>query len=185
MAKIIGNTTATPMPVADWNQTDPKKGDYIKNKPTIPTDVSDLNNDIGYISVVDDQLSAESTNPVQNKVIASAINGLSGLVGDKSVAEQINETLSRVLPKITTVTLSAANWVGDTSPWSQVMTINGATANSKVDFQPTAAQIDEMQDNDIAFIAENSDGIVTAYAIYSKPEVDYEMQVLITEVQIV
>jgi hypothetical protein len=32
---IIGNTTATPNPQADWNQTDDKKADYIKNKPTL------------------------------------------------------------------------------------------------------------------------------------------------------
>lgn len=35
MAKIIGNTTATPTPRPDWNQTDETKADYIKNKPTI------------------------------------------------------------------------------------------------------------------------------------------------------
>lgn len=35
MAKIIGNTTATPNPQADWNQTDSTKADYIKNKPVI------------------------------------------------------------------------------------------------------------------------------------------------------
>lgn len=35
MAKIIGNTTATPNPQPDWNQTDENKADYIKNKPTI------------------------------------------------------------------------------------------------------------------------------------------------------
>lgn len=34
MAKIIGNTTATPNPRPDWNQTDETKADYIKNKPT-------------------------------------------------------------------------------------------------------------------------------------------------------
>jgi hypothetical protein len=33
MAKIIGNTTATPNPRPDWNQTDETKADYIKNKP--------------------------------------------------------------------------------------------------------------------------------------------------------
>ena len=37
MAKIIGNTTATPMAIPDWNQTDEKKADYIKNKPTLGT----------------------------------------------------------------------------------------------------------------------------------------------------
>ena len=35
MAKIIGNTTATPNPRPDWLQTDETKADYIKNKPNI------------------------------------------------------------------------------------------------------------------------------------------------------
>ena len=35
MAKIIGGTTSTPMRVPDWNQTDPTKADYIKNKPDL------------------------------------------------------------------------------------------------------------------------------------------------------
>lgn len=34
-SKIIGNTTATPNPQPDWNQTDPTKADYIKNKPDL------------------------------------------------------------------------------------------------------------------------------------------------------
>lgn len=33
--KIQGNTVGTPMPVADWNQTNPRKADYIKNKPDV------------------------------------------------------------------------------------------------------------------------------------------------------
>lgn len=35
---------------ADWSQTDSTKKDYIKNKPTIPTKVSQLNNDLGYLT---------------------------------------------------------------------------------------------------------------------------------------
>ena len=35
MAKIIGNTTATPNPRPDWEQDDQTKADYIKNKPDI------------------------------------------------------------------------------------------------------------------------------------------------------
>ena len=31
--EIVGNTTATPYPRPDWNQTDATKADYIKNKP--------------------------------------------------------------------------------------------------------------------------------------------------------
>lgn len=36
--EIIGNTTATPNPRPDWNQTDETKADYIKNKPEILTE---------------------------------------------------------------------------------------------------------------------------------------------------
>lgn len=34
--KIRGSTVGTTMPRPDWNQTDPKKADYIFNKPDIP-----------------------------------------------------------------------------------------------------------------------------------------------------
>ena len=36
VSPIYGNTTATPNPQPDWNQTDSTKADYIKNKPVIP-----------------------------------------------------------------------------------------------------------------------------------------------------
>lgn len=35
MREIIGNTTATPNPRPDWNQTDETKADYIRNKPDL------------------------------------------------------------------------------------------------------------------------------------------------------
>lgn len=35
MAKIMGGTTATPMRVPDWEQTNPLRADYIKNKPNM------------------------------------------------------------------------------------------------------------------------------------------------------
>ena len=33
MSKVIGNPTTTPMAIPDWNQKNPLKADYIKNKP--------------------------------------------------------------------------------------------------------------------------------------------------------
>lgn len=35
MAKIIGGTASTTMPVPDWEQTNPRRADYIKNKPDV------------------------------------------------------------------------------------------------------------------------------------------------------
>lgn len=45
-------------------------------------------------TVVDDALSSTSTNPVQNKVVNTAISGLNTLVGNKKVFEQITEAIS-------------------------------------------------------------------------------------------
>lgn len=38
---------------SDWNEADNTADDYIKNKPTIPTKTSDLNNDSGYVTDLD------------------------------------------------------------------------------------------------------------------------------------
>jgi hypothetical protein len=38
--KVRGNAVGTTMPRPDWNQTDPKKADYILNKPTVVNIVS-------------------------------------------------------------------------------------------------------------------------------------------------
>lgn len=42
MAKIVGTTASTTMPVPDWEQTNPKRADFIKNKPdlTLKADVA-------------------------------------------------------------------------------------------------------------------------------------------------
>ena len=87
-----------------------------------------------------------------------------------------------VLPRIATVSLPASGWTGSSNPYSQVVTVNGVTANSKLDLQPTAQQIVQLQNEDIALITENNAGTVTFYAIGGKPTSDYTMQVLLTEV---
>lgn len=45
-------------------------------------------------TIVDSDLSATSTNPVQNKVVNTAISNLTTLVGDKSVASQVNTAVT-------------------------------------------------------------------------------------------
>ena len=82
----------------------------------------------------------------------------------------------------TTVSIPAAGWTGSSQPYSQVVTINTVTPNTKIDLQPTAAQILEMQNRDISFVAENNNGVVTIYAFGWKPNADYTMPVLLTEV---
>ena len=86
------------------------------------------------------------------------------------------------IPRSSTISLLAADWEGTSNPWAQNVFINGITKNSKIDLQPTAVQIVELQNDEISLMVENNNGALTCYAMGNKPETDYTMQVLITEV---
>lgn len=88
-------------------------------------------------------------------------------------------------PKLTSITMPAANWIGNNNPWSQVVQCNGVNVNSKLDLQPTPTQVVELQNSEISLMLTNSQGTVTAWALGNKPVEDYEIAVLITEVVVV
>lgn len=94
------------------------------------------------------------------------------------------ESLENSVPRISEITLLASGWVGDVSPYSQVIEIEGITEYSQVDLKPSMEQLDIFHDKDIALVTENEDGIVTVYLIGKKPENDYTIQVSITEVNV-
>lgn len=160
-------------------------------------------------TTVDSALSSSSTNPVQNKVVNEAISNLNTLVGDTSVAAQIAAAnmiyvgpteptdsnikvwintaeegtgVVPVLPRIATINLPKASWSGSAAPYSQTVTINTVTAATKIDLQPTVAQIVALQDADIALMAENTNGTVKIYSFGGKPSTDMTMQVQLMEV---
>lgn len=100
--------------------------------------------------------------------------------------------LSRAIPKTVTVTLLAANWtecvddegnaIGDS--WCQVV-LQGSediTVNSKVDLQPSTNQLAIFHEKDLAFVAENEDGVVTVFCVGQRPTNDYTIQATVTEV---
>ena len=86
--------------------------------------------------------------------------------------------------RIDNVELLATNWVGDVSPYSQIVTISGITPYSQVDLTPTVEQLTIFHDKDLSFVTENEDGVVTVYAIGDKPLNDYTIQVTIKEVSV-
>lgn len=98
------------------------------------------------------------------------------------VLAEAQKSIENTIDKITTISLSADNWTEATNIYSQVVTVVGATANSKVDIYPTPEQLLELQSSGIALVAINEDGVVTVYALHNKPTVDYAMQVTLTEV---
>ena len=86
--------------------------------------------------------------------------------------------------RIANVNLLAANWVGDSNPYSQVVEIEGITPYSQVDLTPDVQQLVVFYEKDLTFVTENEDGVVTVYAIGQKPTNDYTIQVTITEVNV-
>ena len=121
-----------------------------------------------------------------NKPVAADIYGTITATndsdGNKIVDTYVTKTdWQNALPKSTSISILAASWTGSANPWSQVVTVNGVTANSKVDLQPTATQIIDLQNNGVALMTENNSGVITVYALGNKPTSDYTMQVLITE----
>ena len=104
--------------------------------------------------------------------------------GDAFTIEQLLEMLSVKPGRISTATLLADKWVGTQSPYSQVVTIDGATERSQVDLTPSVEQLAVFYNKDLAFVTENEDGVITVYAIGQKPENDYTIQVTLTEVDI-
>lgn len=83
------------------------------------------------------------------------------------------------------LTLSAAAWTGETSPFSQVVTVSGytITENSKVDLQPNSIAIAQLVTDKVSCVyIENDATTLTAYAIGAAPTSDITMQVTITEV---
>ena len=83
---------------------------------------------------------------------------------------------------VNSITLYASKWVGDGSPYSQVVSIPGITECSKVDLQPNTEQLSIFHAKDLAFVAENEDGVVTVFCIGQKPTMDYTIQITVTEV---
>ena len=140
-----GSTVVSSLPFADANKVDKVDGKGLSTNDYTTIEKNKL---AGIATganktVVDTALSATSTNPVQNKVVNDAISGLSELVGDTSVSEQIeaaqnvyvgppqptDPTLkvwintseegpgsSPVLPRVATITLAAASWSGSSAP---------------------------------------------------------------------
>lgn len=104
----------------------------------------------------------------------------------QAVADYLKENPIDAGSKLTigVVELIADKWIGDTSPYSQVVEVPGATPYSQVDLTPSVEQLAIFHDKDLAFVTENEDGVVTVYAIGDKPSNDYTMQVTIKEVSV-
>ena len=83
-AKEYAELSSAGQAQADWEQTDSTQKDYIKNKPTIPTKVSQLNNDLGYLTKdISEVISAPGAS-FTGDVSATTVNATSLVVPEES-----------------------------------------------------------------------------------------------------
>ena len=119
------------------------------------------------------------------EAINDAAQSGSGTVSDEQIAQAVEAYLAEhPAVRVAEVELISAKWIGDVSPYYQVVNIPGVTQDSQVDLTPSVEQLAIFHDKDLAFVTENEDGVVTVYAIGDKPLNDYIMQVTIKEVSV-
>jgi hypothetical protein len=82
------------------------------------------------------------------------------------------------------IELFADRWIGNQSPYSQVVDIEGVTERSLINLQPSVEQLEIFYEKDILFTAVNEDGVVTVVIIGDKPTRDYVIQVTIVDVEV-
>ena len=136
-----------------------------------------------YAKLSEDLLKLVSNDKLYDIVTNFIYNNLEMIKENRDLEAAIEKALAQS-NKVTSVTLSASQWVGSKSPYSQVVNISGATKNSKIDLNPTIAQLSIFHNKDISFVVENDEGIITVYCVGQKPTNDYTIQATITEVAI-
>lgn len=120
--------------------------------------------------------------------IADAIRSKSGSTEEIQVGNMadkiMNLSVGGSAPRIVDISLLASAWVGNASPYSQVITVENSTANTQVNLTPSTEQLVIFREKDVAFVTENNDGVISVFAIGEKPKNDYVIQATVFEVEI-
>lgn len=72
----------------------------------------------------------------------------------------------------------------DLTHYTQDITIQGATADTKIDLQPTPEQLISMITNGIVMFVANNNGKVTVYSVNEKPATDMTIQATVKETKL-
>ena len=106
----------------------------------------------------------------------------SRLVTTTELNTAIENVKTACLPKVTSITLTTANWVFSANAYYQDVPLNCVTTTSKVDLQPTYYQLAEWQTDGLAFSTESRSGVVRVWVTDVEPKEDITIQVTVQEV---
>lgn len=105
------------------------------------------------------------------------------LEGEETLSAKLyTDGIGSSVALLTSISLPASAWVGNASPYSQVVQIDGTTRRSLIELQPSVEQLEAFQEMVLALTTENNDGVITVYAIGDKPTNDYVIQATVMEV---
>ena len=128
--------------------------------------------------------------PLEGELVLEYDNGVPRLkIGDgisEFSALPYMSVDSFILPKPALIHLNT-NWTQDAdNRYYQVVTVQNAiiTPNSKVDLQINPEDLSIFHEKDLAFVAENEDGVIRVYCIGQVPQNEYTLSATITEVAI-
>lgn len=103
-------------------------------------------------------------------------------IGRKSEPAVLGDGVAALYPKTGSVTLGTS-W-GGSGPYSQTVTVTGATVTgkSKIDLVPTAAQLGQLaEDGVISLLIENNGGTLTAWAVGGTPSAAMTIACTVTD----
>lgn len=97
-----------------------------------------------------------------------------------AAAALANEKQNKILK--VSVTILASAWAEGEEGFTQTVDVSGGTANSKVDLQPTLAQLAALQGAGVAaMVIKNDGGVFSAECLGAAPTEDMTIQGTITE----
>lgn len=165
---------------ADWDNADPKTAVFSYNGENYPIDLDENNQCYApqeVIGIPYFKVAVHGGEIFTNTIKIPVEKGEGSSSGGTITPDTIQPQM-----KIISVSLPGDKWIGDSSPYYQILDCEGITSNSKVDLQPSPEQLDIFHKKDLAFTTGNEDGTVKIYSIGDKPTNDYVIQATITEV---
>ena len=187
---IKGNTVGTPMPRTDYEQTDPKKADYLKGKDVLDQNIEAAKR-AGVEAASNAQTAADNAQAAADNAQAAADNAQTAADNAQTAADNAQTSAENAEKnakdyadskrKVFNTTLTTNDWVGDAAPYTQTIGIGGILATDMPHYSVVYDADQEIrlaQKEAFAMVddLDTTDGSVTFTCFEDKPAVNIPIQ---------
>ena len=180
--KIMGNTVGTPMPRTDWNQTDPKKANYLKGKEALDKRIADAQAaaDNAHTAADNAQTAADNAQTAADNAQTAADNAQAAADDAKTAVENALVYVDSKVKRFNVV-LTVNDWDGDEAPYKQTIGIEGILGTDCPHYGPvysedTETMLAEKEAWMFVDDLDTADGSVTFTCLENKPEANVTVQ---------